>query len=514
MPYESRWPLSPPYISLPSLLFGTPNAKLSDTQKILLDWTRPETHYFTLHSLREWSKRFAAGLTAAGLQKGDRLMLISGNSLWTPVVVLGTLMVGGIYNSANPAGTARELAYQLKDSEPRFVFAAANCLGPAREAIKSAGLDESCIYVFEDLPSHSATASRTQEDLLTGDGQHWGSFVSPPEVGATFDWEEYTSAEMANHTAILFYSSGTTGLPKGVEVTHYSLVATTMQLIMTQLSDRNITQRRGICVLPMYHGLGLVYYVFVATKARMQTYLMQRYNLENMLSCIDRYKITELLLVPTILVAVAKHPAARRGKYDLSSVRKVVAGAAPIGMEVTTQFEELWSGRLKVRQAWGICWNETESAGPSSISVGELVPGATARLILEDGTEELRPGAPGELWIRGPNVMKRYWRKPKETAETKTSDGWLKTGDIAYRDDNGRWYIVDRKKELIKVRGAQVAPAELEALLEHPQIVDAAVIGVKTYVQRNMPNIQRTDVVSALRGTKIHVHMWFLEKLM
>lgn len=121
--------------------------------------------------------------------------------------------------------------------------------------------------------------------------------------------------------------------------------------------------------------------------------------------------------------------------------------------------------------------------------------------MLEDGTEELRPGAPGELWIRGPNVMKGYWRKPKETAETKTSDGWLKTGDIAYRDDKGKWYIIDRRKvsssapyilywtdcgqELIKVRGAQVAPAELEALLlEHPQIVDAAVIGVKTYVQR------------------------------
>ncbi|OQV06756.1 hypothetical protein CLAIMM_11283 [Cladophialophora immunda] len=489
MPYESRWPLSPPHVSIPSFLFGSPTEKLSDTEKILLDWRRPETHYFSLNTLREWSKRFAAGLTAAGVQKGDRLMLVSGNNFWTPVVVLGTLMAGGIYNSANPAGTARELAYQLRDSEPRFVFAAENCLATTKDAAKFAGVDNTRIYLFEELSAHFDTASRQQEQSANDTVPHWEALITTSEVGAAFKWEEYTSAEMASRTAILIYSSGTTGLPKGVEVTHHNLVTTATQLMMTQLSDPSVQERRALCVLPMYHGLGLVYFVFVAVKARLQTYTMQRYNLHDMLSCIDHFKITELLLVPTILLAIAKAPEARNGKYNLSSVKKVVAGAAPIGMEVTKQFEELWSGRLRVRQAWGMsefpcigtCWNESQSDGPSSISVGELVPGATAKLIMEDGTEELRANAPGELWIRGPNVMKGYWRKPKETAETKTSDGWLKTGDIAYRDENGKWYIVDRRKELIKVRGAQVAPAELEALLlEHPQILDAAVIGIKT----------------------------------
>ncbi|KAJ9612213.1 hypothetical protein H2200_003810 [Cladophialophora chaetospira] len=489
MLYESRWSLTPPHVSVPSFLFGSPRANLSDTEKIMLDWKRPETHYFTLYTLREWSMRFAAGLTAAGLQQGDRVMLVSGNNFWTPVVVLGTLMAGGIYNSANPAGTSRELAYQLKDSEPRFIFAAENCLGPMREAAKLHGIDQSCIYLFEELPSHFTTATERQEKSINGIAEHWGTLLTTQKVGSAFEWEQFHSAEMASRTAILIYSSGTTGLPKGVEVTHYNLVATTMQLMMTQLSDQTLTQRRGLCVLPMYHGLGLVYFVFVATKARLQSYIMQRYNLQDMLFCIDHFKITELLLVPPMVVALAKHPAARNGDYNLSSVRKVVAGAAPLGMEVTKQCEELWSGRLRIRQAWGMsefpcvgtCWDETESSDSSSTSVGELVPGAAAKLILDDGTEELRPNHPGELWIRGPNVMKGYWRKPKETAETKSSDGWLKTGDIAHRDESGKWYIVDRRKELIKVRGAQVAPAELEALLlEHPSIVDAAVIGIKT----------------------------------
>jgi 4-coumarate--CoA ligase len=150
-----------------------------------------------------------------------------------------------------------------------------------------------------------------------------------------------------------------------------------------------------------------------------------------------------------------------------------------------------------------LCWDERQSSGASSISIGELVPGAEAKLVKEDGEEETRPGETAEFWVRSPNAMTAYWRNPKATAETISGDGWLKTGDIAYRDDSGKWYMVDRKKvssectnhwqhpvrrtnpgkELIKVKGVAVAPAELEALLlEHSEIVDAAVIGIKTYV--------------------------------
>ncbi len=182
----------------------------------------------------------------------------------------------------------------------------------------------------------------------------------------------------------------------------------------------------------------------------------------------------------------------------------------------------------------GTCWNECESSDLSSIAVGELVPGVSAKLIREDGTEETRRGHRGEMWVRGPNVMKGYWRKAKETADTKTSDGWLKSGDVASVDEDGKWYVVDRKKvptlekningkrarpqltmtqELIKVRGAQVAPEELEALLlEHPQIVDAAVIGVKTYVLLSAPEQPFAKSLHLLGPwmMKNQWHMWFL----
>lgn len=278
-------------------------------------------------------------------------MLISGNNLWTPVVVLGVLMAGGIYNSGNPAASSRELAYQMRDSEPKFVFAAQNCLKVAKEAAETAKMDPGCVFLFEELPSQPVMASEKFTNSAT---QHWSTFITAADVGSAFKWEEYTTAEAANRTAILIYSSGTTGLPKGVEVTHYNLVATTLQLIQMQFSDRSVKERKSLCVLPMYHGLGLVYYVFVACKANLQTYLMQRYNLKDMLSYIERFRITELLLVPPMVLAMAKHPSTRNGDYDLRSVRKVIAGAAPLGMEITQQFEEIWSGRVRVRQAWGM----------------------------------------------------------------------------------------------------------------------------------------------------------------
>ncbi|RDW62422.1 hypothetical protein BP6252_11855 [Coleophoma cylindrospora] len=490
MPSKSQLPWVPMHQSVPSFLFESPTASLPSTKPIIIDPKRPQTHYFTLHTLREWSKRFATGLVAAGFKAGDRVMLFSGNDLFTPVVVLGTLMAEGIYNSANPAYTPRELAHQLKDSEPKFILAADNCVDRALEAADLAGLSRSRVHLFETIqPDHENTAPQTSVV-----GNHWRSLISTPAAGESFKWKELNTPELSNRTAILVYSSGTTGLPKGVELTHYNLISNARQLRQVQFTT-DPSRRRALCCVPLYHGLGLVYYMIVAPSMGMQVYLMERYNLADMLNYIPKFKLTELLLVPPILIAMSKHIQTHQGKYNVDSIQKVIAGAAPIGMEITQDFEKVFSGRLNVRQGWGmsealcitLCWHEQDPSKESSISVGKLLPGGEA-MILNDKGVELPVGERGELWMRGPNVMKGYWKNPKATSDTLTKDGWLRTGDIAYVDEDDKFYIVDRIKELIKVRGAQVAPAELEALLlEHPLLLDAAVIGAKGIGEEEYP---------------------------
>lgn len=332
-------------------MFGDPQSEINDSDRLIIDAKRPETHYLTLHSYREWSKRFAAGLFEAGIQTGDRVMLFSGNGIFNPIVVMGTLMAGAIYNSANPAYTARELRHQLQDSKPRFVLAADNCIESALEAAQAIGYDRRNIFLFTELPIQYDAA------LPQTDAQHWGSLVADVDAGRGFNWQTLDSrGALGDQTAVLIYSSGTTGLPKGVELSHRNMIANMLQLEKIQLVDKSVENRhrRCLCVVPMYHALGLGYYIFFAPKWGLTTYLMERYNLTDMLEHIQRFRITELVLVPPILVAMAKHPSVRDGTYDIRSVNKVVAGAAPIGMEVTKQFEALWDGKILVRQAWGM----------------------------------------------------------------------------------------------------------------------------------------------------------------
>ena len=504
MAIASRYSFTPQHLSLPSFIFGSPDADLSSNDKTFVDAERPNTHYLTLSSYREWSKRFAAGLIAAGFEQGDRLMLFSGNSIFTPIVIMGTLMAGGIYNSANPAYNARELLHQLKDSEPKFVLAARNCLDCALEAAELANFGSDRVFLFDDMPTTLAGHFDVSLPQTQAQCRSWQHHIAPPLAGAAFKWEKLDTPALSARTAIIIYSSGTTGLPKGVELTHFNLVSNIYQVRKMHQADTPYG-RRSLCCLPMYHVLGQVYYNFFAPKAGLQVVLMQRYELLSMLQHIQKFKITELVIVPPIVVAIAKHPAARSGQVDLSSIKKVPAGAAPLGIEATRQFEELWNGKLRVRQAWGmseapamsLCWHEGDKNTDSSTSVGELLAGNEAKIVDEEGSLQPR-GKRGELWLKGPNIMKGYWRNLEATKATFSNDGFLMTGDIAYCDDEGKLFIVDRKKvsslflegsiwfadvllpqELIKVRGAQVAPAELESLLlEHPALIDAAVVGV------------------------------------
>ncbi|KAF7597599.1 hypothetical protein BBP40_000077 [Aspergillus hancockii] len=483
MPFRSRWQVDVPNTHLASLLFTSPTHPLSKTHRCFSEAARPDTHYFTTHDFRLWSQRFAAGLCKAGLQPGDRVLLFSGNDLFFPVVLMGVIMAGGVFSGANPTYVARELAFQLQDSGATYLICAEGSLDTGIEAAQVAGWNRDRVFVFNNA-------------IFDGQGgskqgcPYWGELVASVDEGSQFAWDNLSTPERANRTLALNYSSGTTGRPKGVEITHKNYCANMLQynywFYLNSDWKGKQAKARWLCFLPMYHAMAQNIFIAAALSRGVPVYIMPKFDFIKMLEYTEKFRISDLILVPPVVVALAKHPAVKSGKYDLSSVDTIGSGAAPLGREVCDEVEALWEpGRMNVKQGWGMTettcsimgWDPTERS--YTASVGELNPNCEAKIMADDGVTELGRNQRGELWVRGPNIMKGYWRNPQATKETKTDDGWLKTGDIAYADDQGKFYVVDRKKELIKVKGNQVAPAELEALLlEHPAVADVAVIGV------------------------------------
>ncbi|KAJ5167021.1 uncharacterized protein N7482_005802 [Penicillium canariense] len=482
MPYKSRWHIDIPNTHLASLLLKSPTAPLSQTHRCYLEAARPDTHYLTTHDFRLWSQRVAVGLRKAGLKPGDRVLLFSGNDLFFPVVFMGIIMAGGIFTGANPTYVARELAFQLQDSGATIMICAAASLDTGIEAAQIAGLARDKVFVFDNAIYDNRGAGQKG-------CPYWGELVAPPEEGLGFAWELLDTPALADTTLALNYSSGTTGRSKGVEITHKNYVANMLQYThMGTLHpdyDARRARARWLCFLPMYHAMAQSIFIAGALWRGTPVYMMPRFDFIQMLEYTQKFRITDLILVPPVVVALAKHPAVK--KYDLSSVESVGSGAAPLGREVCAEVEKLWpEGKINIKQGWGMTettcsllgWDPTKTS--LSASVGEPNANCEAKIMAEDGvTELLERNQRGELWVRGQNIMKGYWHNQRATRETKTEDGWLRTGDIAYVDDEGRFHVVDRLKELIKVKGNQVAPAELEALLlEHPAVADAAVVGV------------------------------------
>ncbi|RAL07176.1 acyl--CoA ligase [Aspergillus homomorphus CBS 101889] len=497
MPFQSRWTIDIPNCHLATLLFTSPTHPLSQTRPCFLDAARPDTHYFTEHAFRLWSQRFAAGLRRAGLQRGDRVLLFSGNDLFFPVVFMGIIMAGGIFTGANPTFVARELEYQLRDSEATFLICAMGSLATGVQAARGAGLGLDRVFVFDNAVFEQYGADqgtdrihKKHEEGLRG-CRYWGELIASAEEGSRFVWEDLMTPGAADtRTLALNYSSGTTGRPKGVEITHKNYVANLLQynFLFYLYPDwvERVARARWLCFLPMYHAMAQNIFIAAALRRGVPVYIMPKFDMLTMLEYTEKFRITDYIIVPPVVVALAKHPAVRSGQYDLSSVEGVFSGAAPLGAEVCEQVEKLWApGQIKVRQGWGMTETTCSLLGwdprmqPHPASVGELNANCEAKIMADDDKTELGPNQRGELWVRGQNIMKGYWKNPGATKEAKTEDGWLKTGDIAFVNDQGLFHVVDRKKELIKVKGNQVAPAELEAiLLDHPAVADAAVIGV------------------------------------
>jgi len=521
MTISSRWKIDIPRCSLQQWIFDSACGPLPD-QKAYIDPENPETNFLTLNDYRLLSKRIALGLQNAGLKKGDRVLLFSGNNIFFPSIFLGVLMAGGIFTGANPTFVARELAYQLRDSEASFLVVAKAALPTALEAIKEVGLPRERVLVLgDDIPRASEVArSPSPQPGVKGrvDGtRHWTEILDGNLAQAEgWSWEEPSDAETT--TCCLNYSSGTTGVPKGVEISHYSYVANGAGVVFINELDPEWNEKkkraRGLCFLPLYHAYAQTYFVANLPRLRMPVYIMPGFDFLKMLTYVQRYRITSLACVPPIVVALAKHPAVK--KFDLSSVEGIGSGAAPLGKEVAEEAEKVFpGGKVILRQGWGMtettctCMGWDPLVREASSGVGEMMPNCKGKLMDLDGkTEILKAGERGELWVTGPTLMRRYWRKPEATRDTTVVDAdgtrWLKTGDVAYVDKyepGAIFHVVDRIKELIKVKGNQVAPAELEALLlEHPGVVDAAVVGVtingeelpRAYLQRD-PRSKATE---------------------
>ena len=406
----------------------------------------------TYAQLVEQTRQFAAGLSRAGIRQRDVVAIWSPNSPEYAVVFHAISRLGAILTTVNPSYTVEELAYQLTDAGARLLITTSALVDKARAAIAATGKPIDIITVDEvaGLPSLAST-------LVDAD---------PPAVTIDPDRD----------IVVLPYSSGTTGLPKGVMLTHRNLVANLAQIDAMEPAEI----RALLGVLPFFHIYGMVVIMNHGLLRGAAVVTLPRFDLETVLRILQDYPIAIAHVVPPVVIAFAKHPLV--DQFTLSNLRWLFSGAAPLGSEITNAVQDRL--RIKVRQGYGMTelspvTHYTPDGGERAGKVGLLVPSTEMRIVDPVSGEDLLEGDDGEVWIRGPQVMQGYLNNPEATAITIDADGWLHTGDIGRVDNEGYLEVVDRLKELIKVKAFQVAPAELEALLlKHPKIADAAVFGV------------------------------------
>jgi acyl-CoA synthetase (AMP-forming)/AMP-acid ligase II len=412
----------------------------------------PSGRTITYGELAQGVRAFAAGLAARGFQPGEVVAIHSPNIPEYALAFHGIASAGGAVTTSNPLLTARELGDQLAVANARYLLTVPPFAETAVAAAKESGVEE--VFVFGE-----AEGLTPVRDLFGDPGA-----APDPQI------------DLDEHVVALPFSSGTTGLPKGVMLTHRNLTTNIAQAhALLETSEDDVV----IGVLPFFHIYGMTVIMNMTLRYGATVITMPRFDLEQFLRLHQDHGITRSYVVPPIVLALAKHPLV--DQFDLSSLDIVMSGAAPLSGELS----EAAAKRLgcTVLQGYGLTEtspvthvNPRERNKPGS--VGVLLPNTEARIADLDTGEEVATGERGELCMRGPQNMKGYLNDPDATAAMIDEDGWLHSGDVAVVDDEGYFSIVDRVKELIKYKGYQVAPAELEALLlDHPRITDAAVIG-------------------------------------
>ncbi|MGW3861840.1 4-coumarate--CoA ligase family protein [Streptomyces sp. NPDC005047] len=422
----------------------------------LIDGTDGTT--LTYEQVDRFHRRVAAALAEAGVRKGDVLALHSPNTVAFPLAFYAATRAGASVTTVHPLATAEEFAKQLSDARARWIVTVSPLLDTARRAAELAG------GVQEILVCDSAPGHRSLIDMLAS---------TAPEPRIAID--------PAEDVAALPYSSGTTGTPKGVMLTHRQIATNLAQLEPLMPAAPG---DRVLAVLPFFHIYGLTALMNAPLRLGATVVVLPRFDLEQFLAAIQNHRITGLYVAPPIVLALAKHPLV--AEYDLSSLKYIVSAAAPLDAQLAAACSRRL-GLPPVGQAYGMTelspgthvvpLDAMAEAPPGS--VGKLIAGTEMRIVsLTDPGKDLPPGESGEILIRGPQIMKGYLGRPDATAAMIDEDGWLHTGDVGHADSDGWLFVVDRVKELIKYKGFQVAPAELEALLlTHPGVADTAVVG-------------------------------------
>ncbi|HEU5441767.1 MAG TPA: 4-coumarate--CoA ligase family protein [Ktedonobacterales bacterium] len=440
-------------------------------------------------------RRLAAGLSSRGFRKGDVLALFSPNCPEYPMVFLAAALLGGATTTINPTYTVDELAYQLNDAGARYLVADPVVLEKALEGKRRSRVEE--VFVLGQPLSAGGAGGATASGRSGGGGSllsRWfrrlgANRQSTPTAASACGATPLVALlanngvlppvaiDVADDVVALPYSSGTTGLAKGVMLTHRNLVANLCQMEPSGLvTDRDVV----IGVLPFYHIYGLTVILAQSLANGATIVSLPRFDLAQFLQTLQERRVTVGFMAPPIMLALAKQPLV--DDYDLSHLRIAMSAAAPLAREV----EETVARRLGclVVQGWGltetspdVTLSPIDAARLRLGSVGCCIPNSECKVVDVATGAELGPNQQGEIWARGPQIMKGYLNNPAATADMLDGEGWLHTGDIGYFDEDGCLFIVDRLKELIKYKGYQVAPAELEGLLlTHPAVADAAVI--------------------------------------
>jgi len=452
----------------------------------------------TYRELDEASDAIAAGLVANGFAKGDRAVIYMANTPQSVMAFYGILKAGGIVIATNPLYSERELEHQLADCGAETVFVMTLFYDQLKRVQKSGRTAVKRIIVTnikEYLPSHL----RLLFGLLKEKKEGHHAVLEPGDVW----FQDFLAAGRQapparvevgpDDIALLQYTGGTTGIAKGAIALHRNLASNTV-MVRSWLSDLRESEEIIVGAIPFFHSYGMVTVLCLAPAvgAAMIAIPNPR-DLKDILSSINKYRPTVYPGVPAMYIAINNNPDVAAGKYDLKSIRACISGSAPLLLETKTKFEAISGAKLV--EGYGlteahVVTHANPIYGENRAGIGLPLPNVEARIVnAEDGDEIVPVGEVGELIIRSPSVMAGYWQMPTETANC-LRDGWLYTGDIARMDEDGYFYIEDRKKDMIIAGGFNIYPREVEEVLaEHPAVLEVAVAGV--------PDARRGETVKA-----------------